>query len=565
MRWTGTGGSSDRMGRGPGRRIGLSPAGVAVGGILFALSLFPSLLPRGSVAQGLVSGVLLAAGYGIGVLARWTWRELGLPLPTGRPRQIVIAVMLSVLVVAISAAMWRHVGWQNDVRLLMGIAPTTPATWPPLALVALSVAAALLALARGIRRSFRSMSTRLGRRLPARQARVAATFVALLVAWGLWNGVIVTGFFALANQVSAPRDAATDVGVVPPVSPTRSGSPDSLVAWDSLGRKGRSFVATGPTLDDLERFSGGGSREPIRVYAGLRSADTTEARADLVLAELRRTDAFTRSVLVVASTTGTGFLDPHGVDPIEYLHNGDTAIVGVQYSYLPSWISLLADQDAVRSESLAVFDTIHDHWASVPEATRPRLYLYGMSLGSLGAEAVLTSPNILNEPVDGALLVGPPFVDGLHDRLIETRNPGTPPWLPVHDTGRTVRFMARGTEIDTPSPSGEPWGPTRVVYLQNSSDPVVWFDPDIAIDKPDWLLDSERGPDLSDHFAWTPVVTMWEVFIDLPAAASVPDGYGHNYTVADNTRAWAAITGPDGWTEADTQRLADQLATSGQP
>lgn len=324
-------------------------------------------------------------------------------------------------------------------------------------------------------------------------------------------------------------------------------------------------MATGPTRDDLDRFSGGGASEPIRVYAGLRSADTPQARAELVLAELQRTGAFRRSVLVLATTTGTGFLDPHGVDTIEYLHNGDTAIAGVQYSYLPSWISLLADQDAVRTESSAVFDVIHDHWASLSESSRPRLYLYGMSLGTLGAEAVLTSPNILNEPVDGGLLVGPPFVDGLHDRLVETRNSGTPPWLPVHDTGRTVRFMARGDDLTTPTPASEPWGPTRIVYLQNSSDPVVWFDPDIAVDRPDWVSDGQRGPDLSDDFVWTPVVTMWQVLIDLAAAGTVPDGYGHNYTIADHARAWAAVSGPDDWTSVDTAALAEVLDANPPP
>lgn len=95
--------------------------------------------------------------------------------------------------------------------------------------------------------------------------------------------------------------------------------------------------------------------------------------------------------------------------------------------------------------------------------------------------------------------------------------------------------------------------------------PVVWFDPDIAIEHPDWLADGQRGPDLSDDLIWTPVVTMWQVLLDLPTAGTVPDGFGHNYAVADNTRAWAAITRPAGWTGADTQALADHLAMRNPP
>lgn len=351
------------------------------------------------------------------------------------------------------------------------------------------------------------MVARLGRRMPGRLARVAGIAITILMVWGLWSGVIVTGFFTLANRVSAPRDAATDPGVTRPTAPTRSDSPDSLVAWDTLGRKGRSFVATGPTVQDLNRYSGGGGIAPVRAYAGLRSADSPQARADLVL----------------------------------------------------------ADQQAVQAESRVVFETIHTHWASLPEANRPRLYLYGMSLGSLGLEAVLTSVNIINEPIDGALLVGPPFVDALHDRLVKTRNPDTPPWLPVHGTGRTIRFMARGTEVRGLDAPDQPWGPTRIVYLQNSSDPVVYFDPEIAFEHPDWLEAGQRGPDLSEDLMWTPVITMWQLLLDLPMAATMPDGYGHNYMIADNIRAWAAITRPHDWSPTDTRDLSDHLKRNQPP
>lgn len=161
-----------------------------------------------------------------------------------------------------------------------------------------------------------------------------------------------------------------------------------MVEWDTLGRKGRDFVATGPTVEQIDEFSGGGAVEPIRVYVGLDSEPTLRGRADLLLQELQRTGAFDREVLVVATTTGTGFLDPAAVDALEYMYNGDTAISGVQYSFLPSWISLLADQDAVKLTSRTVFDTVHDYWSTLPADDRPALYLYGLSLGSFGVECV---------------------------------------------------------------------------------------------------------------------------------------------------------------------------------
>jgi uncharacterized membrane protein len=48
--------------------------GTAVGMLLLWLSLTPSLLPRGPLFQGIVSGAAGAIGYGIGVLAVWLIR-----------------------------------------------------------------------------------------------------------------------------------------------------------------------------------------------------------------------------------------------------------------------------------------------------------------------------------------------------------------------------------------------------------------------------------------------------------------------------------------------------------
>jgi len=319
-----------------------------------------------------------------------------------------------------------------------------------------------------------------------------------------------------------------------------------------MGRQGRAFVSTGPSAEDIDTFSGGGALEPIRVYVGLKSADALQERASLVLEELKRSGAFDREVLVLATTTGTGFLDSHGVDPIEYLWNGDTAIAGVQYSFLPSWISLLADQEAVKLTTSTVFTTVYDYWSSLPPQGRPHLYLYGLSLGSYGVESVLNSVDIINEPIDGALMVGPPFVNPLHADLVAARDAGSAPWVPVVSGGHTVRFTTETNALDTPT---APWGPTRLVYLQHGSDPVVFFSPSLAWSKPAWLQPGQRAPDVSGRMTWFPLVTEWQTLLDLPAAESVPAGYGHVYSIRANLQAWAAVTQAPDWTSADTERL----------
>lgn len=537
-------------------RLSFSGPGLATAAFFFAISLQPSLLPRAGYVQGVVSGITLMIGYGIGCAGQALWDYLQIPKPTGRARTIVIAVVSAFLAWAVLSSVWRQVGWQNETRELFGMAPASPTAWPVIIAVAALVSVLILIVSRSLRRLFGFAGTWLGRHLPPRLAVVLGSVALLLLIWGLVTGVLVNAFFGVANVMFSGRDTATTPGIEAPIAAERSGGPDSTVAWDQLGRQGRSFVATGPTVAQINAFSGGGAQTPIRAYVGLKSADSVQARAELLLAELKRTGAFDREALVIATTTGTGFLDPNGVDPVEYIFNGDIAIAGVQYSYLPSWISLLADQDTVKQTSHVVFDTVHDYWSTLPEKSRPQLYLYGLSLGSFGVESVLSSINTLNEPIDGAFMSGPPFVNGLHDQLEAARQPGTAPWLPVVDDGRTVRFLSEqgGSELLEGS-----WGPTRLVYLQHGSDPVVFFSPSLALNPPDWLLEGQRSPDVSPAMGWFPLVTFWQVALDLPGAGNVPYGYGHMYSQEANLQGWIDVTDPEGWTPAKSAALLEAL------
>ena len=291
--------------------------GIVTGSLFFVLSLLPSLLPRTSVTQGVVSGVTVLFGYGLGVFGQWAWLYLGIPRLGSRAwtaaRRILYALMIGVLLFT----MWRFVGFQNNLRDVFGMDRVSAMVWLTIVPVAVLVAALLLIIVRAFRRLLHLLTRWLDRLLPARVARLLGAVFLGLILWGLWSGVLVNGFFAAANQMFAPRDAATDEGIVQPQDETVSGGPSSLVAWDDLGRKGRTFVATPTPASDLNAFHGDGAVEPIRVYVGIKSGETHEERAALILKELIRTGAFEREVLIVATTTGTGFLEPNAMTALE--------------------------------------------------------------------------------------------------------------------------------------------------------------------------------------------------------------------------------------------------------
>lgn len=542
----------------------LSRPGLAVAGVFLAASLFPSLLPRPGWAQGVITGITLAIGYGIGCSGAALWRYLQIPSLKGRWRTVVLFVAVGLVVVTLSLEVWRYVGRQNEQRSLFGMPPMGIGDWPVIAMVAVAVFAVLLVLARLLRRLTRWTIRILRRFLPPRVAIVVGLTCVVSLLWLVYSGALVQAFFGVANAIYAPRDGDNKDGVMsPPTSNLRTGGPGSALAWDTLGREGRSFVVIGPTVDQLEQASPGvPALEPIRVYAGLKSAPSAQDRAGLVLEELKRTGAFDRKVLVLATTTGSGFLQPEGVDPLEYLWHGDTAIAGMQYSYLPSWLSLLADQSNAQIASEALFDAVYAYWRTLPEKSRPRLYLYGLSLGSYGAEAVLGSIQLLNEPIDGALLVGPPFVNPLHERLTAARDAGTPAWRPVYQQGTTARFTNQQPTLLFGPGQGTTWGPTRLAYVQNGSDPVVFFSPSIFLAEPEWL-DGPRAADVSARFSWFPIVTGWQVLFDLANAGGVPWGFGHLYEPSQNLEGWYTVTQPPGWTPDSVAGLGQSLDQTG--
>jgi uncharacterized membrane protein len=162
------------------------------------------------------------------------------------------------------------------------------------------------------------------------------------------------------------------------------------VSWDSLGRQGRAIAGTGPSADEIAAFTGSPATEPIRAYAGTLSAGDVEERAELAVRDLDRAGGFDRGNLLVATTTGSGWLDPGAIDSFEYLTGGDSAVVAMQYSYLPSWLSYLVDQKKAREAGRQLFDAVYDRWSKLPPAERPRLFVFGLSLGSFGGETAFS-------------------------------------------------------------------------------------------------------------------------------------------------------------------------------
>ncbi|MEU4157367.1 alpha/beta-hydrolase family protein [Actinoplanes sp. NPDC026670] len=549
--------------------------------VLLCLSFTPSLLPRSWFVQGVVGGLCAATGYALGCLPR-------LVLPRWRAGGRAWSLFASAAVPSTILAACQGWRWQQQVSAMVGVDGPSAMTWVGALPTAAAVFAALLAVAGLVRRGGRAtfpvrehrpspagLALRDGRPAPVglapRNLRSAPVRLAPPGRWsgttglipeGRWSGTAGlalrgrwSGTTGLALRGRRHPAAATLVvlallvcmqplgalstlldsrvtDLAAPAEATRSGSPASLVPWATLGREGRAFVTGALAVRH--------ARPPIRVYVGLRTASTSKERARLAVAELQRTGAFARQVLCLVIPTGSGWIDEPTLAALEDTFDGDTAVAAIQYSALPSWLSLAAEPERAETAAGDLIDEVRRGWSAMPATTRPKLLVYGHSLGARAVQAPFGSVDRLLDEVDGALISGPPSTGPLRERLLAGRSPASTEIAPALPGRPDIRFATGLAGLSTAGGTAYP----RVVFLQHATDPVVWWSPGLLSHRPDWLRE-RRGDGVLPQVRWWPIVTFWQVSGDLLTAQDVPAGHGHRYG-AEAGAAWRLLTGT-GW------------------
>jgi uncharacterized membrane protein len=347
-------------------------------------------------------------------------------------------------------------------------------------------------------------------------------------------------------------------GARPPTSALRSGGPQSMETWSKLGREGQRFVSNGPSAADISAATGRPAIDPIRVYAGLTPDHNLTEGAETVLAELIRTRAFDRKVLVLHTATGAGWVEEWSVAAVEYLTGGDCATATMQYSYLGSPAAFMLDRSSPQQGGKALFDIVHAYWSTLDPAHRPKLYTTGVSLGSYGGQAAFGSIGEMMSRVDGAVWAGTPGSTPTWRELTDSRRQGSPEIAPVIDNGSHVRFAPSPQFLTTDrwgSPYGS-WKSPRILYLQHSSDPVVWWSPTLIWQEPDWIRE-RAGVDVNPRISWTPWSTFWQITADMAISVATPGGHGHSYH-EEMVDAWSLVLGADA-SQARMARIKDAI------
>ncbi len=532
----------------PSFRAGLAGAEVATWG-----AVSPSLLPHSWWATAANVGVLQGLGHGFATVASQALR----PVRSDEPQSLLpdpvrlamTGVTAGVFVTSLRRRAHQEKLVESDEKFkvspqILGITVGT-----------LGYGVVLL-VGDAIQTFIDAINELLGKKLPpvASWPLAIAGGGALLILVG--DQMVVRRFAVRVSRQAQELDREFMRGADQPKRPERSGSPDSAVDWNTMGRQGRAVVAGGPRKEDIERLLDGGALEPIRIFVGLDTerdqAPDFEEMAAVAIKEMHRTGAFERSHIAVMSAAGTGWINDFHTSGFEFVTRGDSAVVAMQYSYLPSAYSYLADRKNPVNSSRVLIEAIRSELEQLAPETRPKLYVGGESLGAYGVSDAFETVEEFLEQTSGGVFTGTPGFASNHSYLTRHREKGSPQRLPLINGGRHVRFTAHPAHLrhDFRGYSyANTWVEPRFVFAQHASDPVVWWEPSLAWKAPDWLREpgsrGEPAPaaqhlDALDTMRWMPLVTYWQIGIDQLPSKDYPSPHGHNYH--DETVAyWNAV------------------------
>ncbi len=531
--------------------MGLSFLGVIAALAMYAVSVAPSLMARSWAWHAVASGVLVSCGYVAGVVVQNVGarviRMTSLTIRASEPVEIGFRVCIA----ALFAIWWLYAVIQSYRRAhiaaklvnmpgetfgeyLLGTAGTVVISW------------CLIAIVGALNRLGRMLVSALDGYMPRPVAILVGVAIVCALVFFLTSNVLLRGGIGFFRHHAERMNTRTARGIYKPFVPERSASPASPVTWESVGGQGRVFLGRGPSRLDVAQVCGGEVMEPIRVYSGMpRGGSGIEQAAATVVAELRRTGAFDRAVILIAASTGSGWVDEWQVQPLEYLTRGNCATASLQYSYVPSALNWLTGLEPAQEASAALFRAVRAELDTMDEADRPALFVCGESLGAFASQSMFSSVEDVLSQVDGALWVGTPAFTPMHRELTAARHKGSPEVAPVVYNGRRVRFVNEPSDLRTDLYGRElgPWGFPRLVYAQHASDPVVWWNNKLLWKQPDWLRE-RAGRDVSPFVEFTRFVTYIQVLADLPVAGTAPGGHGHTYN-EELIPLWRAILGFD--------------------
>jgi uncharacterized membrane protein len=250
------------------------------------MSMSPTLIPRPDTIQGIISGLALAAGYGVGVFSIWLWKYFELPQPADKTQSRLQIISGSFFLLITVISLWRASIWQNSLRELMGMETDAFVQPVVVGLIAVAVFLAVLLLGRLFLITKQFLARKMEKYVPPKVSFVLGLITTFILFWLIFNGFLISLLLRMADSTYQQVDALIEPDIEQPADPMKTGSVESILSWEEMGRQGRRFLTEGPTASDIRAFTDSTTMDPIRVYVGMHASEDFEERADLALQEM---------------------------------------------------------------------------------------------------------------------------------------------------------------------------------------------------------------------------------------------------------------------------------------
>lgn len=348
-----------------------------------------------------------------------------------------------------------------------------------------------------------------------------------LINIGMWASAAASLYGAVVARLSRHNGKVEVNFTIPPSSPYVSGGPNSVSPFAELGLQGRRFVTevVPPEVID-ETLGEKGAQHPVRVYVGVESEPLyATGRSELALEEMERLGAFDKKYLLLVSPTGTGWVDHTVVETAEILSRGDVASVCIQYGKAPSFLEVQG-VSLGRAQFRQLLWGVRQRLMAVPEGERPRVLVFGESLGAWSGSDVIMHQGIAgfdHYGIENALWFGlPGLARWSRTGMREGRNALTPQG--------TVGAFDRFEQYEKLSNSEK--DALRAVIVDHDNDPISQMSLRLAVKRPIWL-NGEPRRNVPEGMRWQPIITFIQVLVDaMNAMVTVPGEYksfGHDY------------------------------------
>jgi uncharacterized membrane protein len=209
----------------------------------------------------------------------------------------------------------------------------------------------------------------------------------------------------------------------------------------------------------------------------------------------------------------------------EILTRGDIATVCIQYGKAPSFLEVHGVALG-RAQFRQLLWGVRQRLIGVPEAKKPKVMVFGESLGAWSSSDVIMHQGIAgfdHYGIENALWFGlPGLAKWSRTGMREGRSPLTPKG--------TVAAFDRFDQYQ--ELSDEDKGSLRAVIVDHDNDPISQMSLRLAVKRPPWL-DGEPRRNVPEGMRWEPLITFIQVVADaMNATVMIPGEYksfGHDY------------------------------------